>query len=166
MLAPLFVLLLSASDTAWTLHLSAQPPLISASVEPVPANHAALHHVTRPTFTLRCLDGRIRAELHAATLLGVEPVGSNLAMGTTRVRFAFDDGEWKSGVWARDYDAVTPSDEFMKRFEGARRALIEVRVTCRECGAPPSVTYQIEATGFSDARNALVHACSGSTTSH
>jgi hypothetical protein len=166
MTALLFVLLLSAGDTPWTLHLGAQPPFISASVEPVPASHAALHHGIEPTFTLRCLDGRIRAELHAATLRGVEPVGSNLARGITRVRFAFDDGEWKSGVWARDYDVVAPSDEFMKRFEGARHALIEVRVMCRDCGAAPPVAYKIEGTGFSDARAALVDACSGSTTRH
>ena len=53
--------------------------------------------------------------------------------------------------------------EFMKRFEGARHALIEVRVMCRDFGAPPSVAYKIEGTGFSDARNALVQACPGST---
>jgi len=163
MTALLFVLLLLDSDTPWTLHLKAQPPFVSASVEPVPANNPALHHVVKPTFTLRCSDGRVRAELHAATLRGVEPVGSQLAKGITRVRFAFDDGEWKSGLWARDYDVVSPSGEFMKRFEGARHALIEVRVMCRDCGAPPSVAYKIEGTGFSDARNALVQACPGST---
>ena len=166
MTALLFALLLSAGDTPWTLHLSEQPPFISAAVEPVPGNHAALHHVVKPTFTLRCLDGRIRAEFHAATLHGVEPVASTLAKSTTRVRFAFDDGEWKAGVWARDYDAVTPSDDFMKSFEGSRRALIEVRVMCRGCGAPPSVAYKIDATGFPDARKALARACSGSTTSY
>jgi hypothetical protein len=161
----LFLLLLPATDTPWTLHLSAQPPFISAFVEPVPGNHAALHHAIKPTFTLRCLDGRIRAELHAATLRSVEPIGSELAKAIARVRFSFDDGEWKSGVWARDHDVVMPSDEFLRHFEGAGQALIEVRVMCRECGAPPSVAYKIEGTGFSDARTALMHACSGSTTS-
>jgi hypothetical protein len=94
----------------------------------------------------------------------VEPIGSKLAMGTTRVRFAFDDGEWKAGVWARDHDVVTPSDEFLKHFEGARHTLIEVRVMCRACGAAPSVAYRIAGAGFSEARHALVQACSGSTT--
>lgn len=155
----LFALVLLASEGPWQPDREARPPVLNARVEPVPAHHGALNHLTKPSFIVACAHGGVRARLRAATRRGLEPVRFDAAMSTTRVRFALDDGEWESAVWARDYDTVTASAEFLERLEGARQAVIEVRVMCPGCEAAPRIAYTIDATGVS----ALAHVCRGRT---
>lgn len=160
-----FAFVLMAPDGTWQRNLDAQPPFISAVVEPIPSGQVLLNHQSKPVFALRCALGRrLLAQLHTAARSSVEPVTSDMSL--TRVRFAFDDGAWESDVWRRERNVVTASVDFVDRLEGAREAKIEVHVTCRECDAPLRVplpiVYRLDARGFTDARNALTQAGLGS----
>jgi hypothetical protein len=158
-----FAFLLMAPDGTWQRNLDAQPPFISAVVQPIPSSHVLLSHQSRPVFALRCaFGGRLVAQLHTGVVNSVaEPATSDMSL--TRVRFAFDDGPWESEVWKRDLNVVTASADFSDRLEGAREVKIEVLVTCRQCGVtlrgPLPIVYRLNARGFTDARDALTLAC-------
>ncbi len=162
MLILFFAFVLMAPNGTWQRNLDAQPPFISAVVEPIPSSQVSLNHRSKPIFALRCAVGRrLLAQLHTAVLNSVEPVSSDMSL--TRVRFAFDDGAWESDVWRREFNVVTASADFIYRLEGAREVKIEVYVTCRQCGDPQHVplpiVYRLDARGFADARDALTQAC-------
>lgn len=162
----LVLLILAAGEGAWTLHLGAQPPFITTPLRASPAHRPDVQKSLGPALFLRCSGMHLKGQLQAATVPGIEPVTADRAAQMTRVRVVFDDGGSESAVWSREFGSVIPSDLFFERLATAHQALVEVPILCRYCGgAPPlHVVFTIDATGFAEARQELLKACSRSMT--
>ncbi len=141
---------------AWFLVSRSGGPLISAAVEGVPAEHAAWGPAFGRSLIIRCDRGVLTGTLHASTRQGIEPLSSG---NTMRVGVSFDADPMTWGVWHREFDSVSPPDDFFERLERAREALVEVAVSCKDCGAPARVRLRIPTDGFAQARAALRAAC-------
>ena len=145
---------------AWFFVSRSGAPLVSAAVEGIPAGHAAWGPAFSRSLIIRCDRGRLAGTLHASTRQGIEPLSSTgMAVNTTRVGVRFDAEPMTWDVWHREFDSVSPPDDFFERLARAREALVEVAVSCKGCGAPARVRLRIPTDGFAEALGALRAAC-------